>query len=310
MTPGPLRLRPTPHPALRRRAGAAGRALPGGPEPPGPHRRRRRVGGRRHPHPACGPRHRHTRRTAPLRSTDGTLVEIRAVLDVPPDSDAAVDRLSAIKAAVHAVPNAHALVGGPTATGLDKAAAQAHDRRTVIPLVVGVVFLILVLLLRVLVAPLLLMATVLLSYLAALGLSWQLFRQVLDFPAMDVQIMLVGFLFLVALGADYNIFLIHRIREEARTHAHESAVLSGLTATGGVITGAGAVLAATFAALTGAPQVAFIQIGALVALGVLIDTFLVRSILVPALALDTGRAFWWPTRRRPKTADPREDPVA
>ncbi|GCD97346.1 MMPL family transporter [Embleya hyalina] len=247
---------------------------------------------------------------APLRSTDGTLVEIRAVLDIPPDSAAAADRLSAIKAAVHAVPNAHALVGGPTATGVDKATAQAHDRRTVIPLVIGVVFLILVLLLRALVAPLLLMATVLLSYLAALGVSRHLFSHVLDFPAMDVQVMLVGFLFLVALGADYNIFLIHRIREEARTRTHESAVLSGLTATGGVITGAGAVLAATFAALTVAPQVAFIQIGAMVALGVLIDTFLVRSILVPALALDAGRAFWWPAHRRPKTADPRKDPVA
>ncbi|MYS81334.1 MMPL family transporter [Embleya scabrispora] len=181
--------------------------------------------------------------------------------------------------------------------------AQAHDRRTVIPLVIGVVFLILVLLLRALVAPLLLMATVLLSYAAALGLSWQLFRHVLDFPAMDVQIMLVGFLFLVALGADYNIFLISRIREECEHQAHEPAVLTGLTATGGVITSAGAVLAATFAALTGAPQVAFIQIGTLVALGVLIDTFLVRSILVPALALDTGRSFWWPSRPHvPNTA--------
>ncbi len=168
---------------------------------------------------------------------------------------------------------------------------------------IGVVFLILVLLLRALVAPLLLMATVLLSYAAALGLSWQLFRHVLDFPAMDVQIMLVGFLFLVALGADYNIFLISRIREECEHQAHEPAVLTGLTATGGVITSAGAVLAATFAALTGAPQVAFIQIGTLVALGVLIDTFLVRSILVPALALDTGRSFWWPSRPHvPNTA--------
>lgn len=165
---------------------------------------------------------------------------------------------------------------------------------------IGVVFLILVLLLRALVAPLLLMATVLLSYLAALGLSWRLFRHVLGFPAMDVQIMLVGFLFLVALGADYNIFLISRIREEYEQRPHAAAVLTGLTATGGVITGAGAVLAATFAALTAAPQVAFIQIGTLVALGVLIDTCLVRSILVPALALDTARTFWWPSHPRPR----------
>ncbi|MFI1383149.1 MMPL family transporter [Embleya sp. NPDC020886] len=138
------------------------------------------------------------------------------------------------------------------------------------------------------------MATVLLSYAAALGLNRQLFRHVLDFPAIDVQVMLVGFP--VALGADYNIFLISRIREESEHRAHESAVPTGLTATGGVITGAGAVLAATFATPTTAPQVAFIQIGTPVALGVLIDTFLVRSILVPAPALDTGRTFWWPGR--------------
>ncbi|MEU0935854.1 MMPL family transporter [Embleya sp. NPDC005971] len=108
--------------------------------------------------------------------------------------------------------------------------------------------------------------------------------------------MLVGFLFLVALGADYNIFLISRIREESEHRAHESAVPTGPTATGGVITGAGAVLAATFATPTTAPQVAFIQIGTPVALGVLIDTFQVRSILVPAPALDTGRTFRWPGR--------------
>ncbi|MGC0421250.1 MMPL family transporter [Embleya sp. AB8] len=247
----------------------------------------------------------------PNHSADGTLVEVRAILDVPSDSDAANTRLTAIKSAVHAVPGAHALVGGPTATGADKDKAQAHDRRTVIPLVIAVVFLTLVLLLRgALVAPLLLTATVLLSYLAALGLSRQLFEHVLDFPAMDVQIMLVGFLFLVALGADYNIFLISRIREESEHRTHTQAVLAGLTATGGVITSAGAVLAATFAALTGAPQVAFIQIGALVAIGVLIDTFLVRSILVPALALDTGNTFWWPTRPRVPTTTRTKIPVS
>jgi RND superfamily putative drug exporter len=112
----------------------------------------------------------------------------------------------------------------------------------------------------------------------------------------DIQVMLIGFLFLVALGVDYNIFLIHRIREEVGHRGHRAGVLSGLTSTGGVITSAGAVLAATFAALTTAPQVAFIEIGIVVAVGVLIDTFLVRSVLVPALALDVGRPFWWPGR--------------
>jgi RND superfamily putative drug exporter len=147
-----------------------------------------------------------------------------------------------------------------------------------------------------LVAPVLLMATVLLSYFSALGVGRLLFEHVFGFPAMDVQVMLVGFLFLVALGADYNIFLISRIRQEATERPHVPAVLAGLSSTGGVITSAGAVLAATFAALIGAPQVAFVQIGTLVAIGVLIDTFLVRSLLVRALVIDTGRTFWWPAR--------------
>ncbi|WP_229322895.1 MMPL family transporter [Streptomyces sp. UNOC14_S4] len=157
--------------------------------------------------------------------------------------------------------------------------------RVVIPLVLGVVFVILVLLLRALVAPVLLMATTVLSFFAALGISWVLFQHVMGFPAVDIQVMLIGFLFLVALGVDYNIFLIHRIREEVGVLGHKAGVLSGLTSTGGVITSAGAVLTATFAALTSAPRVAFVEIGVVVAIGVLIDTFLVRSVLVPALSL-------------------------
>ncbi|MGW1552174.1 MMPL family transporter [Streptomyces sp. NPDC002346] len=233
---------------------------------------------------------------APEKSTDGTLASIRAVLKDSPDSAAAARTVDRIRTAVHAVPGADAQVGGPTAMAQEKTEAQAHDRKVVIPLVLAVVFLILVVLLRALVAPLLLMATVVLSYFAALGISWQLFQHVLGFPAVDIQVMLIGFLFLVALGVDYNIFLIHRIREEVGHRGHRAGVLSGLTSTGGVITSAGAVLAATFAALTTAPQVAFIEIGIVVAIGVLIDTFLVRSVLVPALALDVGRTFWWPGR--------------
>ncbi|MFB6777803.1 MMPL family transporter [Streptomyces sp. NPDC056352] len=233
---------------------------------------------------------------APERSTDGTLASTRAVLKDSPDSAAAARTVDRIRTAVHAVPGADAQVGGPTAMAQEKTEAQAHDRKVVIPLVLAVVFLILVVLLRALVAPLLLMATVVLSYFAALGISWQLFQHVLGFPAVDIQVMLIGFLFLVALGVDYNIFLIHRIREEVGHRGHRAGVLIGLTSTGGVITSAGAVLAATFAALTTAPQVAFIEIGIVVAIGVLIDTFLVRSVLVPALALDVGRTFWWPGR--------------
>ncbi|MGW1084996.1 MMPL family transporter [Streptomyces sp. NPDC002596] len=233
---------------------------------------------------------------APEKSTDGTLASTRAVLKDSPDSAAAARTVDRIRTAVHAVPGADAQVGGPTAMAQEKTEAQAHDRKVVIPLVLAVVFLILVVLLRALVAPLLLMATVVLSYFAALGISWQLFQHVLGFPAVDIQVMLIGFLFLVALGVDYNIFLIHRIREEVGHRGHRAGVLSGLTSTGGVITSAGAVLAATFAALTTAPQVAFIEIGIVVAIGVLIDTFLVRSVLVPALALDVGHTFWWPGR--------------
>ncbi|MDI2125017.1 MMPL family transporter [Yinghuangia seranimata] len=245
--------------------------------------------------------------TAPQASTDGTLVKIRVVLADRPDSDAAKDTVDRVRAAVHAVPDAHAMVGGPTAAAQAKDAAQDHDRRLVIPLVLVVILVILVLLLRSLVAPVLLMLTVLLSYFAALGVSWQLFQHVLGFPAMDAQVGLMGFLFLVALGVDYNIFLVHRIREEADRHGHHRGVLLGLTGTGGVITSAGAVLAATFAALTSAPQVALIEIGLVVAVGVLIDTFLVRSVLVPALALDAGPRIWWPNR--PPLAEPPAPPA-
>jgi RND superfamily putative drug exporter len=140
------------------------------------------------------------------------------------------------------------------------------------------------------------MLTVLFSYFATLGISWLLFAHVFNFGAVDVQLMLTGLIFLVALGTDYTIFLVSRIRQEVSRLGHRGGVLSGLAATGGVITSAGAVLAATFLALTTEPQVAFIEIGIMVALGVLIDTFLVRSVVVPALALDVGRAFWWPGR--------------
>jgi putative drug exporter of the RND superfamily len=232
----------------------------------------------------------------PERSTDGTLVRFDAVLDSPSDSLAASESVRQIRAAVHAVADADVRVGGSVARTIDRAEAQAHDRRVVIPLVLIVVFLALALLLRALVAALLLTMTVVLSFFAALGVSWVLFVHLFGFPAVDVQLMLVGFLFLVALGVDYNIFLASRIRQEASRYGHPTGVLSGLAVTGGVITSAGAVLAATFLALTRAPQVAFIEIGVLVAVGVLLDTLLVRSILVPALALDVGRAFWWPSR--------------
>jgi RND superfamily putative drug exporter len=234
----------------------------------------------------------------PVPATDGALVRIDAVLAEPADSPAAIATVDRIRVAVRAVPDADALVGGATASAMARTAAQEHDRRTVIPLVLLVVLGVLVALLRALVAPLLLMATVVLSYAATLGAAWLLFAHVFGHPAIDVQVMLMGFLFLVALGVDYNIFLVARIREETTRAGgdHRRAVLGALASTGGVITSAGLVLAATFASLVVAPFVAFIQIGVTVALGVLLDTMLVRSVLVPALALDVGRRFWWPSR--------------
>jgi putative drug exporter of the RND superfamily len=239
----------------------------------------------------------------PVASTDGGLVKFEAVLADPADSDQGEATVERIRTAVHAVPGGDALVGGATAERMERDAAQAHDRRVVPPLVLAVVFLVLVVLVRALVGPLLLVATVVLSYFAALGASWLLFDHVFGFPAADAQLALVGFLFLVALGVDYNIFLISRVRQEVSRHGHRAGFLRGLAVTGGVITSAGVVLAATFAALYLAPQVAFKEIGILIAFGVLLDSLLVRSVLVPALGLDVGRTFWWPGRlaRKPRT---------
>lgn len=238
----------------------------------------------------------------PQVSADGKLVMLNAVLASPSDSRAAAHSIDRIRTATHTIPGA--ATGGSTANELDKARAQSHDRKVVIPLVLAVVFLVLVGLLRALTAPLLLIGTVILSYFGALGASRVIFTHDFGFPSVDIQLVLIGFLFLVALGVDYNIFLVSRIREETAKHGHHMGVLRGLSATGGVISAAGAVLAATFGALTVLPLTFLVQIGFLVALGVLLDTFLVRSILVPALALDVGERFWWPARPVQTTREP------
>ncbi|MFB7501377.1 MMPL family transporter [Streptomyces sp. NPDC056161] len=158
----------------------------------------------------------------------------------------------------------------------------------------AVVLVVLIALLRALVAPLLLLATVALSYVAALGASNLIFEHVLGFAGVDWSIPLMGFVFLVALGIDCNNFLMHRVQEETARLGHARRVLARLTGTGGVITSAGIVPAATFAIFAGLPLVTMAQMGVLVGLGILLDTFLVRTVLVPALALDLGRRFWWP----------------
>ncbi|MFO7191890.1 MMPL family transporter [Thermocrispum agreste] len=224
------------------------------------------------------------------------MVMLEATLSDPPDSTRAVDTVERLRAAVHAVDGADAKVGGRTAVLLDTQNISSHDRTVIIPLVLLVIFVLLAALLRALLAPLLLIATVVLSFAATMGISAIVFNEILGFPGADPVVPLFGFVFLVALGIDYNIFLMTRVREEALRSGNREGVRRGLTITGGVITSAGVVLAATFAALSVIPLLFLAQIAFIVAFGVLLDTFLVRSLLVPALALDIGPRIWWPSR--------------
>ncbi|MFG2028234.1 MMPL family transporter [Streptomyces sp. NPDC048825] len=223
-------------------------------------------------------------------------VLFEATMTAPADSEAAKETVERVRDAVRAVPDADAQVGGGTAALLDMDKATTHDNILIIPLVLVVVLLILGALLRALIAPLLLIGTVVLSFAAALGISALAFRYLFDYAGESTDFPLFVFVFLVALGIDYNIFLTTRIREEAARQGTRPGVVTGLAATGAVITSAGLVLAGTFAALGTLPMVAFAEIGFAVALGVLIDTFIVRSILVTSLFLDVGPKVWWPHR--------------
>ncbi|QYX81421.1 MMPL family transporter [Streptomyces akebiae] len=223
-------------------------------------------------------------------------VLFEATMSDPADSEAAKQTVERVRDAVHAVPDADAQVGGGTAALLDMDEATTHDNILIIPLVLLVVLLILCALLRALIAPLLLIGTVILSFAAALGISALAFRHLFDYAGESTDFPLFVFVFLVALGIDYNIFLTTRIREEATHQGTRKAVVTGLATTGAVITSAGLVLAGTFAALATLPMVAFAEIGFAVALGVLLDTFVVRSVLVTALFLDIGPKVWWPHR--------------
>jgi len=222
-----------------------------------------------------------------------------AFITAPIQGDATSPKAFAIvddvRDAVHAVPGADALVGGFTAIFDDIEKASTRDNQVIIPVVLLVVMLILMVLLRALVSPVILVATVLLSYGAALGLSALLFHYVFGFAGADASLPLFVFVFLVALGIDYNIFLMTRVREETATRGTREGSLVALRATGGVITSAGVVLAATFLVLATLPLVAFVEIGVAVALGVLLDTIIVRSVLVTALNLDLGSRIWWPS---------------
>jgi RND superfamily putative drug exporter len=220
---------------------------------------------------------------------------LEGTLTSPPDSQASYDLVDQLRSRVHAIPGADAKVGGGSAVNLDIQRASRHDRNLVVPLVLLVVLVILGLVLRAIVAPLLLVATVVLSFAAALGVSALAFDHVFGFAGADPSFPLWTFVFLVALGTDYNIFLMTRVHEESRRHGTRRGALIGLAATGGVITSAGIVLAGTFAALGTLPLVFVTEIGFAVAFGVLLDTFVVRSVLVTALNLDVGRWIWWPS---------------
>ena len=244
-------------------------------------------------------------------ATAGDLAAVDVTLTGEPASGAAFDQVRGLRTAVHAV-DAEAVVGGPDAEALDRKDAAAHDRRIVIPLVLGIVLVILLLLLRSVVAAVLLVLTVVATYVASMGASWFAFTHWFDFPALDLDVPLLSFLFLVALGVDYNIFLATRAKEEARTQPTQptrTAISVALAVTGGVITSAGILLAAVFTVLGVLPLITLTQIGVIVGFGVLLDTLVVRSLLVPALVAAIGRRFWWPGRlSRPSAAGATPEP--
>jgi putative drug exporter of the RND superfamily len=222
-------------------------------------------------------------------------VLIQATLDPQPYSTEAYDLIEPLREEVQGVAP-DTLVGGPTAVEFDLREAAAWDSTVIPPIVLVVVFFILVLLLRAVVAPLVLIGTVILSFAAALGVGYFAFDVFFDFPGSDPSLPLFAFVFLVALGVDYNIFLIARAREETLKHGTQQGILRALAVTGGVITSAGIVLAGTFSVLAVLPLVFLTEIGFVVAFGVLLDTFLVRSVLVPAIVLKLGPKFWWPSQ--------------
>ncbi len=226
----------------------------------------------------------------------GEHVAFDVTLDAAPGSSAAFEAVRALRASVAEVDRASAIVGGPDAQTLDTQDGANRDLVIIVPLVLLVVLTLLILLLRSVVAPVVLVGTVLLSFAAALGISLLVFQHLFDIPALEPSVPLLAFVFLVALGVDYNIFLMTRVQEEARRRANRDAVIAGLAVTGGVITSAGLVLAATFSVLTVLPLVMMMQLGFIVAFGVLLDAIIVRSVLVPAIAMSAGDRIWWPLR--------------
>lgn len=240
--------------------------------------------------------------TAAIGETTDDLAQISVTLDAAAETEEAFATIERMRAALDDVGSGEGLVGGLDAQALDVSNAQARDQALIIPLILVLVFIVLVVLLRALVAPLLLLLAVVASFFSAVGLSWWLFQTPLfGFPAIDTNVLLFSFLFLVALGVDYSIFLVTRAKEESEHLGITQGMIRALAATGAVITSAGILLAAVFAVLGVLPLITLTQIGIIVCIGVLIDTLLVRTVVVPALAFITKDAFWWP--RKPKLRD-------
>ena len=241
--------------------------------------------------------------SAEVVNSNDSQSQIDVVLDAEGGSDEAYAAIGELREVVQGVPGASALVGGDDATRLAVKQAYERDQLLVIPLILLLVFIVLVLLLKAILAPILLLASVVLSFFSAIGASWLIFENVFGMSGLDFSVFLYSFLFLVALGVDYNIFLVSRAREEAARLAGSvrqptrQAMIKALGATGGVITSAGILLAAVFAVLGVLPLIALFQVGIIVGIGVLIDTLLVRTVVVPATAFIAGDAFWWPRKK-------------
>jgi RND superfamily putative drug exporter len=235
-----------------------------------------------------------------IGDSNSDITKIDVVLDAESQSEAAYTIIRDLRTELRAIDGAGALVGGLDAQRLDVKDTYASDQLTVIPLILLLVFLVLVILLRSLVAPILLLLTVVASFFSAIGAAWLLFVNVFGLPGLDLSVFLFSFLFLVALGIDYNIFLVTRAKEEAEKVGLKEGMIKALASTGGVITSAGILLAAVFAVLGVLPLIALYQIGIIVGIGVLLDTLLVRTVIVPSLAFMTGKYFWWPNHKKAK----------
>ena len=222
--------------------------------------------------------------------------KINVTLEAESLSKDAFAAITALRAELATLPDAEAKVGGQEAQQLEVTQAYERDQTKIIPIILALVFLVLLVLLRSLVAPVLLIVTVVGSFFASLGAGWFIFTNLLGYPALDLSVYLFSFLFLVALGVDYNIFLVTRAKEESGKLGLREGMIKALASTGGVITSAGVLLAAVFAVLGVLPLIALLQVGVIVCIGVLLDTLLVRTVIVPALAFIAGEKFWWPRK--------------